>query len=62
MISFIMISFFSSPKNEVYNVAVGHRTTLNTLFDALKKYLNANDVAFLEEPVFRGGEALSSSY
>ena len=40
-------------KNEVYNVAVGGRTTLNTLFVELKEKLNHNGVHYSKEPVYR---------
>ncbi len=40
-------------KNQVYNVAVGGRTTLNTLFSALKEHLSANGVSYTREPVYR---------
>ena len=40
-------------KNEVYNVAVGGRTTLNTLFTALKENLANNGVEYTQEPVYR---------
>ncbi|MGO2733283.1 NAD-dependent epimerase/dehydratase family protein [Psychrobacter sp.] len=40
-------------KNQVYNVAVGGRTTLNTLFSALKEHLEANGVSYTQEPVYR---------
>lgn len=40
-------------KDEVYNVAVGDRTTLNTLFDSLKDTLAENDVKYIEEPTYR---------
>ena len=40
-------------KNEVYNVAVGDRTTLNTLFSALKEALGSNGVVYEKEPVYR---------
>ncbi|AZT84521.1 Vi polysaccharide biosynthesis UDP-N-acetylglucosaminuronic acid C-4 epimerase TviC [Marinobacter sp. NP-4(2019)] len=40
-------------KNEVYNVAVGDRTTLNTLIDSLKDALAGNDVVYLKAPVYR---------
>lgn len=40
-------------KNEVYNVAVGDRTTLNTLFDSLKDALAGNDVVYSKTPVYR---------
>jgi UDP-N-acetylglucosamine 4-epimerase len=42
-----------SAKNEVYNVAVGDRTTLNDLFAALKKALVENGVVYDKEPVYR---------
>ncbi|WP_250657367.1 NAD-dependent epimerase/dehydratase family protein [Alkalimarinus coralli] len=40
-------------KNEVYNVAVGDRTTLNTLFGAIKTALNENGVSVELEPTYR---------
>ncbi|WP_352310295.1 NAD-dependent epimerase/dehydratase family protein [Psychrobacter sp. W2-37-MNA-CIBAN-0211] len=40
-------------KNEVYNVAVGGRTTLNTLFTALQDNLAVNGVDYDESPVYR---------
>ncbi|KRU22850.1 NAD-dependent epimerase/dehydratase family protein [Psychrobacter piscatorii] len=40
-------------KNEIYNVAVGGRTTLNVLFTALKQNLAINGVSYTHEPVFR---------
>ncbi|MGP4714457.1 MULTISPECIES: NAD-dependent epimerase/dehydratase family protein [unclassified Psychrobacter] len=40
-------------KNEVYNVAVGGRTTLNTLYVALKENLSANGVDYAQEAVYR---------
>lgn len=40
-------------KNQVYNVAVGDRTTLNDLFNALKAALNENGVIYTKEPVYR---------
>ncbi|OJS99860.1 NAD-dependent epimerase/dehydratase family protein [Marinobacter nauticus] len=42
-----------SVKNEVYNVAVGDRTTLNDLFAALKSALVENGVVYDKEPVYR---------
>ncbi|UGV31822.1 Vi polysaccharide biosynthesis UDP-N-acetylglucosaminuronic acid C-4 epimerase TviC [Halopseudomonas aestusnigri] len=42
-----------SAKNEVYNVAVGDRTTLNDLFAALKSVLAENGVAYNKAPVYR---------
>jgi UDP-N-acetylglucosamine 4-epimerase len=40
-------------KNQVYNVAVGERTTLNTLFDVLKDNLRSNGVSYSKAPVYR---------
>jgi len=40
-------------KNEVYNVAVGDRTTLNDLFHALQAALNENDLPYKKKPVYR---------
>lgn len=43
----------SDAKNQIYNVAVGGRTTLNTLFDALKQSLSDNGVSYSQAPVYR---------
>lgn len=40
-------------KNEVYNVAVGDRTTLNVLFDSLKASLAKLDVVYGLDQVYR---------
>lgn len=40
-------------KNEVYNVAVGDRTTLNSLFDSIKETLSENNVEYSSEPTYR---------
>lgn len=40
-------------KNQVYNVAVGGRTTLNTLFTALKDHLSVNGVDYSQAPIYR---------
>ena len=40
-------------KNQVYNVAVGDRTTLNGLFNAIKAALNENGVIYTKEPIYR---------
>lgn len=40
-------------KNQVYNVAVGDRTTLNDLFNAIKTALNENGMTYNKEPVYR---------
>lgn len=42
-----------SAKNEVYNVAVGDRTTLNDLFGVLKSALAENGVVYEKAPVYR---------
>ncbi|RBP25010.1 UDP-N-acetylglucosamine 4-epimerase [Marinobacter pelagius] len=42
-----------SAKNEVYNVAVGDRTSLNDLFAALKSALAENGVVYDKAPVHR---------
>ncbi|EIO4059126.1 Vi polysaccharide biosynthesis UDP-N-acetylglucosaminuronic acid C-4 epimerase TviC [Vibrio vulnificus] len=40
-------------KDEVYNVAVGDRTTLNDLYFAIKSALNENGIAVKGEPIYR---------
>ncbi|WP_286729270.1 NAD-dependent epimerase/dehydratase family protein [Acinetobacter sp. UBA1297] len=40
-------------KNQIYNVAVGDRTTLNDLFNAIKAALNENGVTYTKEPIYR---------
>jgi UDP-N-acetylglucosamine 4-epimerase len=40
-------------RNQVYNVALGDRTTLNELFDSLKNALADNDVNYQKSPVYR---------
>ena len=40
-------------KNQVYNVAVGDRTTLNDLFNAIKAALNENCVIYTKAPIYR---------
>ena len=50
-------------KNQVYNVAVGGRTTLNTLFTALKESLYTNGLNYNKEPIykdFRAGDVRHS--
>jgi len=50
-------------KNQVYNVAVGDRTTLNDLFNALKTALDENGVIYNKDPVykeFRAGDVRHS--
>ncbi|MHA3114581.1 Vi polysaccharide biosynthesis UDP-N-acetylglucosaminuronic acid C-4 epimerase TviC [Acinetobacter sp. ANC 4635] len=40
-------------KNQVYNVAVGDRTTLNDLFNAIKAALSENGVSYNKPPIYR---------
>jgi len=40
-------------KNNVFNVALGDRTTLNILFDSLKDALGENDISYDKSPVYR---------
>lgn len=40
-------------RNQVYNVAVGERTTLSHLFDALRDELAANGISYLKRPSYR---------
>jgi UDP-N-acetylglucosamine 4-epimerase len=50
-------------KNKVYNVALGDRTSLNTLFDSLKVALKANGVNYDKSAIyqeFRAGDVLHS--
>ncbi|MFP7634220.1 NAD-dependent epimerase/dehydratase family protein [Pseudomonas veronii] len=52
-----------STLNQVYNVAVSGRTTLNSLFLALKKELGVNGIPYTKEPIyrdFRGGDVRHS--
>lgn len=39
--------------NQVYNVAVGDRTTLNELFNAIKSALGYNGITYKQEPTYR---------
>lgn len=39
--------------NQVYNVAVGDRTTLNELFNAIKSALSDNSVIYRQQPTYR---------
>ena len=50
-------------KNEIYNVAVGDRTSLNTLFSAIQEALSVNGKNYTREPVyaeFRAGDVRHS--
>ena len=52
-----------SGKNQVYNIALGDRTSLNTLFDSLKVALGNNGVNYKKSPAyrdFRAGDVLHS--
>lgn len=40
-------------KNNIYNVAIGDRTTLNDLFSSIKTALNENDVITHLDPIYR---------
>ena len=53
----------NAAKNQVYNVAVGGRTTLNTLFAALKDNLSINGVDYNQDVIykdFRAGDVRHS--
>lgn len=39
--------------NQVYNVAVGDRTTLNALFNAIKSALSDNGITYEQQPTYR---------
>jgi UDP-N-acetylglucosamine 4-epimerase len=39
--------------NQIYNVALGDRTTLNYLFSALKQALFANAIIYSQDPIYR---------
>ena len=40
-------------KNQVYNVAVGDRTTLNDLFNAIKNALKENQIMYVKDSIYR---------
>src|SRR5690606_13763390 len=40
-------------KNQVYNVAVGDRTTLNQLFEAIQSALKDNGTNYTQTPTYR---------
>ncbi|QBG35159.1 NAD-dependent epimerase/dehydratase family protein [Litorilituus sediminis] len=40
-------------KNQVYNVALGDRTSLNELFSSLASTLKENEISYLKQPVYR---------
>ena len=43
--------------NQIYNVALGDRTTLNTLFTSLQSALNINGVQYSKPPVYKAFRA-----
>ncbi|EER6577922.1 NAD-dependent epimerase/dehydratase family protein, partial [Escherichia coli] len=43
----------ASARDQVYNVAVGDRTTLNQLFNVLKNTLKNNNVIYEKKPVYK---------
>lgn len=43
----------ATSRNQIYNVAVGDRTTLNILFDELKRTLASNHVVYTKLPTYR---------
>ena len=43
----------NTSKNQIYNCAVGDRTTLNNLFDLIKNALIANGVDKIKSPIYR---------
>ncbi|GHA22938.1 NAD-dependent epimerase/dehydratase family protein [Oceanisphaera arctica] len=43
----------SEAKNQVYNVAVGERTTLNKLFEAIQSALQINEISYNKSPTYR---------
>ncbi|MCA1929394.1 SDR family oxidoreductase [Rheinheimera sp.] len=49
----ILAALSSPEKSEVYNVAVGDRTSLNTLFHAIATSLKAEGVDYTKQPVYR---------
>jgi UDP-N-acetylglucosamine 4-epimerase len=40
-------------KNQIYNVALGDRTTLNELFSSLVTALNTNDVSYTKTAIYQ---------
>lgn len=50
-------------KNQIYNVAVSGRTDLSSLFSIIKNELNAHNITYKKEPIyrdFRSGDVLHS--
>ena len=57
------VAVAAEARNQVYNVAVGDRTTLNQLFSALRDALTQNGVEYAKRPVyhdFRAGDVRHS--
>jgi UDP-N-acetylglucosamine 4-epimerase len=52
-INILAASAQANAKNDIYNVALGDRTTLNTLFYTLKNALQGNGVYYEREPVYK---------
>jgi UDP-N-acetylglucosamine 4-epimerase len=53
----------SEAKNQIYNVAVGGRTDLNTLYAILKNTLKVNGISYEKNPIyrdFRAGDVMHS--
>lgn len=51
----VLAAYAAEPnaRNQIYNVAVGGRTTLNELFSALAKAIRSNGIDYQKEPVYR---------
>ncbi len=49
----ILAALSQTAKSEVYNVAVGDRTSLNTLFHSIAKSLQAEGVMYTKQPLYR---------
>ncbi len=49
----ILAALSQPAKSEVYNVAVGGRTSLNTLFHSIAKSLKAEGVTYTKQPLYR---------
>lgn len=50
-------------RNQVYNVALNHRTSLNQLFDIIKNCLHTHGITYTKEPIyndFRNGDVRHS--
>ena len=40
-------------KNQIYNIALGDRTSLNELFSSLVSALNSNDISYTKDAIYR---------